>query len=30
MLKPGSHVSISKSIRTKQKAKQRNEVKPVT
>ena len=29
-VKPGSHDSISISIRAKQKAKQRNEVKPAT
>ena len=29
-LKPGSHDNISISIRAKQKAKQRNEVKPAT
>ena len=29
-LKPGSHDSISMSIRAKQKAKQRNQVKPAT
>ena len=29
-LKPGSHVSINISIRTKQKTKHRNEVKPAT
>ena len=30
LLKLGSHVSVSISIRTKQKLKQRNEVKPAT
>ena len=29
-VKPGSHYSISISIRAKQKAKQRNQVKPAT
>ena len=29
-VKPGSHDSISISIRAKQKAKQRNQVKPAT
>ena len=30
IFKPGSHDSISISIRAKQKAKQRNQVKPAT